>query len=44
MFRKILKYEYKPQGTDSCNPGKCWDGRRTLDMLVGMIFFLYIVV
>ena len=38
MPLKILKQGYKPQGTDLCNPGKCWDGRRTLDMLVGMIF------
>ena len=34
------KKEYKVQGTDLCNPGKCYDGRGMLDMLVVMIFFL----
>ena len=37
MLRKILKYEYKPKGTGLCNPGKCWDGRRMLDVLVDVI-------
>ena len=41
MSRKILKYEYNPQGTDKCNPRKCWDKLRTLDMLVGVIFPMY---
>ena len=41
MPQKILKHEYKPQGTDLCNLGKCWDGRKTFDMLVGMIFFFF---
>ena len=35
MPRKILKYEYKLQGTDLCNPRKCWDERKTLDIQVG---------
>ena len=34
---------YVPQKIlDVCNPGKCWDGQRTLDIVVGMTFFLYI--
>ena len=32
MPRKILKHEYKPQGIDLCNLGKCWDERRTQDI------------
>ena len=38
---KILKYEYKLQDTDLCNPIKCWDERRALDFPVGVIFLVY---
>ena len=38
MSRKILKYEYKFQGTDLRKPRKCWDERKTLDIQVGVIF------
>ena len=40
MPKKILKYEYKLQGTDLCNPRKCWDEWKTLDIYVGVIFLV----
>ena len=39
MRGKILKYDYKLQGIDLCNPRKC-DERKTLDIQVGVIFLV----
>ena len=41
MPRKILKFGYMLQGTDICDPRKCWDEQRTLDIQVGVIFLVY---
>ena len=45
MPRKILKYEYKLQGTDLCNPRKCWDEQiwKTQDLQWIILVIVWII-